>query len=37
VTVYDGKPHPVDSKKVAFVTAGKKAFLRLLKRLSPSC
>ncbi len=27
VIVYDGKYHPVDSKEVAFVTAGKKAFL----------
>ncbi len=27
VTVYDGKHHPVDSKEVAFVSAGKKAFL----------
>lgn len=27
VTVYDGKHHPVDSKEIAFVTAGKKAFL----------
>ncbi len=27
VTVYDGKTHPVDSKEVAFVTAGRKAFL----------
>jgi len=27
VTVYDGKHHPVDSKEVAFVTAGRKAFL----------
>jgi len=27
VTVYDGKYHPVDSKEVAFVAAGKKAFL----------
>lgn len=26
VTVYDGKYHPVDSKEIAFVTAGKKAF-----------
>jgi elongation factor G len=27
VTVYDGKHHAVDSKEVAFVAAGKKAFL----------
>lgn len=27
VTVYDGKHHAVDSKEVAFVTAGKKAFI----------
>ncbi|HET7925716.1 MAG TPA: elongation factor G, partial [Rhodanobacteraceae bacterium] len=27
VIVYDGKHHPVDSKEVAFVAAGKKAFL----------
>ena len=27
VIVYDGKSHPVDSKEVAFVSAGKKAFL----------
>jgi len=26
VTVYDGKHHPVDSKEVAFVSAGKRAF-----------
>ena len=26
VTVYDGKHHPVDSKEIAFVAAGKKAF-----------
>ncbi|MCP3870357.1 MAG: elongation factor G [Gammaproteobacteria bacterium] len=26
VTVYDGKYHPVDSKEIAFVTAGRKAF-----------
>ena len=27
VTVYDGKHHPVDSKEVAFVAAGRKAFI----------
>ncbi len=27
VNVYDGKYHPVDSKEVAFVAAGRKAFL----------
>ncbi len=27
VIVYDGKYHPVDSKEVAFVSAGRKAFL----------
>jgi elongation factor G len=27
VIVYDGKHHPVDSKEVAFVAAGRKAFL----------
>jgi len=30
VTVYDGKSHPVDSKEVAFVSAGRKAFLDAL-------
>ncbi|MGH8770098.1 MAG: elongation factor G, partial [Burkholderiales bacterium] len=30
VTVYDGKHHPVDSKEVAFIAAGKKAFLDAL-------
>jgi len=32
VSVYDGKHHPVDSKEIAFVSAGKKAFLDALSR-----
>lgn len=32
VTVYDGKSHPVDSKEVAFVAAGRKAFLDALAK-----
>lgn len=35
VTVYDGKHHPVDSKEVAFVTAGKKAFLDAIGKARP--
>ncbi|GMR17006.1 MAG: elongation factor G [Gammaproteobacteria bacterium] len=35
VTVYDGKHHPVDSKEVAFVQAGKKAFLDAIAKASP--
>ena len=35
VTVYDGKHHPVDSKEVAFVAAGKKAFVDAVTRASP--
>ncbi|RUL76833.1 elongation factor G [Dyella choica] len=35
VTVYDGKYHPVDSKEVAFVAAGKKAFLDAVSRARP--
>jgi elongation factor G len=34
VTVYDGKHHAVDSKEVAFVSAGRKAFLDALQRAS---
>jgi elongation factor G len=32
VSVYDGKHHPVDSKEVAFVSAGRKAFLDALSK-----
>ncbi len=35
VTVLDGKSHPVDSKEVAFVTAGRKAFLDAFAKASP--
>lgn len=35
VTVYDGKHHPVDSKEVAFVTAGKKAFKDAIAKAGP--
>ncbi|HEX7130787.1 MAG TPA: elongation factor G [Rhodanobacteraceae bacterium] len=35
VVVYDGKYHPVDSKEVAFVSAGKKAFLDAVSKAKP--
>jgi elongation factor G len=35
VIVYDGKHHPVDSKEVAFVSAGKKAFLDAIDKAHP--
>ncbi len=35
VIVYDGKYHTVDSKEVAFVAAGKKAFLDAITRARP--
>ena len=35
VTVYDGKYHSVDSKEVAFVAAGKKAFLDAILKARP--
>jgi elongation factor G len=35
VTVYDGKYHPVDSKEIAFVTAGRHAFLNAIRSAGP--
>ena len=35
VIVYDGKHHAVDSKEVAFVAAGKKAFADAVRKASP--
>ncbi len=35
VIVYDGKHHPVDSKEIAFVAAGKKAFLDAIGKARP--
>jgi elongation factor G len=35
VSVYDGKHHPVDSKEVAFVAAGKRAFVDAVSKAKP--
>ena len=35
VIVYDGKSHPVDSKDVDFMSAGRKAFLDALGKARP--
>jgi len=35
VSIYDGKHHPVDSKEVAFRTAGKYAFIDALEKAKP--
>jgi elongation factor G len=35
VTVYDGKHHPVDSKEIAFITAGKRAFINAISKARP--
>jgi len=36
VTVYDGRHHSVDSKEVAFVAAGRKAFLDAIAKARPT-
>jgi len=35
VTVYDGKYHDVDSKEVAFIAAGKRAFMDAISKARP--
>ena len=35
VTVYDGKTHAVDSKEIAFVTAGRKAVIEAIRNAKP--
>ncbi|HEY0846379.1 MAG TPA: elongation factor G [Noviherbaspirillum sp.] len=35
VTVYEGKSHPVDSKEIAFITAGRKAFIDAVMKAHP--
>ncbi len=35
VIVYDGKHHSVDSKEIAFITAGRKAFLDAVTKAAP--
>jgi elongation factor G len=35
VIVYDGKHHSVDSKEIAFVTAGRKAFVAAIREARP--
>jgi elongation factor G len=35
VVVYDGKHHPVDSKEVAFSTAGREAFFDAMRKAKP--
>ncbi len=35
VSVYDGKHHPVDSKEVAFMAAGRRAFMDAVSKAKP--
>jgi elongation factor G len=35
VTLYDGKHHAVDSKEIAFIQAGKKAFTEAVNKAKP--
>jgi elongation factor G len=35
VIVHDGKHHPVDSKEVAFIAAGRRAFLNAVEEAAP--
>lgn len=35
VSVYDGKYHDVDSKEIAFITAGRKAFIDAVQKARP--
>lgn len=36
VEIYDGKYHAVDSKEVAFITAGKRAFIDAVQKAKPA-
>jgi len=35
VEIYDGKHHDVDSKEIAFITAGKRAFIDAIQKAKP--